>query len=399
MVLELLAAILIGMGFGVFTGLTPGIHVNLVAATLLAVSPSLLAIASPLSLCTFIMSLAVTHSFLDTLPSTFLGAPDSEEAMSVLPAQKLLLKGEAHQAVMLSVTGAYAGLLLAIMLIPAFIIVAPLIAEWLKPWLKYLLPAIAAYVLLKEKEKFWCAALFLLSGTLGVIVFAIPTLKDPMFPLLSGLFGVSGLLLSFFENTTIPEQEFESRISISPHELLKTLSASSLAVFLIQFFPGLGPAQGASISNQVIRGIKDKAYLVLTGAIGTMSVVFSLVTFYTLGKAKDGSIVAMSKLLEISTLSFAILALSFLAAGSLSVIITLSLSRKFAGLIAKANYRLMAASIIIFIIAMAGFLAGWIGLIVLATSTAVGLIAPLKNIPRSHAMGCLLLPVIIYLLA
>ena len=99
MFIEILIAILVGILCGIITGLTPGIHVNLVATTLLALSPILLSHFNALSLAVFIMSLAVTHSFLDTIPSTYLGAPENENALSVLPAQKMLLRGEGYHAV------------------------------------------------------------------------------------------------------------------------------------------------------------------------------------------------------------------------------------------------------------------------------------------------------------
>ncbi|MBD3202883.1 hypothetical protein GF327_01200 [Candidatus Woesearchaeota archaeon] len=70
----------------------------------------------------------------------------------------------------------------------------------------------------------------------------------------------------------------------------------------------------------------------------------------------------------------------------------------FSKLIVKVNYKMLVVSIIIFIFAMSLFLNGPIGILVLFTSTAIGLIAPLKNIGRNHAMGCLILPVILYFL-
>jgi TctA family transporter len=219
-----------------------------------------------------------------------------------------------------------------------------------------------------------------------------------MFPLLSGLFGVSGLLLSFFENTSIPEQNIDKKIDFEIEELVKIISASSIGVFLIQFFPGTGPSQGAVISSQVVKDIKDKGYLALVGAMGTMSVIFSLVTFYTLGNAKDGSIVVISKLMQISFGSFFLLIATFLVAGSIAIFLVLFLSKKFSKLIVKVNYKLLVLSIIVFIIFMGILLNGPIGIVVLVTSTAIGLIAPLKNIGRNHAMGCLLVPVLFYLL-
>jgi putative membrane protein len=398
MFLQILVAILLGISIGIITGITPGIHVNLVAATLLAISPFLLRITTPLTLAVFIMALAVTHSFLDTIPSIYLGAPDDDKALSVLPGQKMLLQGEAYQAVKITILGTYAGLVVAICLIPLFILIAKWLYPLLKPFLLYLLILLVSFMIFREKQFFWSFLLFFTSGLLGVIVFSIPNIKEPLFPLLSGLFGVSGLALSYFENTKIPEQKITKTIGLHWTDLGKVLLGSSIAVFVIQFFPGLGPAQGAVISNQIIRDIKDRAYLALVGAMGTMSVVFSLVTFYTLGKAKDGSIVVMSKLLQVDLSSFMTIILAFLIAGSSAVFLTLWSARQFSKIIMKINYKLLVLSIVVFIVMMCIIINGPVGLLILFTSTAIGLIAPLKGICRNHAMGCLILPVIFYLL-
>lgn len=398
MLIEILIAIALGIFTGIFTGITPGIHVNLVSATLFAISPILLKYTSALSLAVFIIALAVTHSFLDTIPSIYLGAPDDENALSVLPGQRMLLRGEAYQAVKITILGAYSGLIIAICLIPLFMLIANIIYPFLKPYLAYLLVIFIAFMILREKQKLWSFILFFLAGTLGVLTLSMPGLKEPLFPLLSGLFGVSGLLLSFFDNTKIPQQKITKEIDFKIKELLRVLAGSSLAVFLIQFFPGTGPAQGAVLSSQIVRNIKDKGYLALVGAMGTMSVIFSLVTFYTLGKAKDGAIVIISKLTTIGLSSFILLNVTYLIAGSVAVFLVLFLSKKFSKIIVKVNYKVLVISIIMFIIFMCIVLNGPIGLIVLTTSSAIGLIAPLKQIGRNHAMGCLLLPVLIYLL-
>jgi TctA family transporter len=216
--------------------------------------------------------------------------------------------------------------------------------------------------------------------------------------LLSGLFGISGLILSYYENTKIPEQKIDSSINITPKDLAKAVLGSSVGVFLIQFFPGLGPAQGAVVSSQLIRDMKDKTYLALVGAMGTMSVVFSLVTFFTLGKAKDGSIVVLSKLIELDQTKFLLLIFAMLFSGSISVFLVLFFAKIFSRLISKVNYKVLVISIIAFVFSMSLFINGPVGILVLITSAAIGLIAPLKGIGRNHAMGCLILPVILYLI-
>ena len=105
MVFEIFFVLFLGILIGIITGLVPGIHVNLVATTLFAISPILLNYFEPLSLAVFIISLSLTHSFLDTIPSIYLGAPENENALSVLPGQKMLLRGEGYQAVKITILG------------------------------------------------------------------------------------------------------------------------------------------------------------------------------------------------------------------------------------------------------------------------------------------------------
>lgn len=395
--LEILFLICLGIFIGIFTGLIPGIHVNLVVTSLFAISPFLLKYLEPLSLGVFIISLAVAHSFLDTIPSIYLGAPESENALSVLPGQKMLLQGKGYQAVKITILGTYVGMIIAVFLIPLFIFVAKNIYVFLKPFLVYFLFFIIMFMILKEKQKFLAFIVFMLSGTLGLIVFSM-NIREPLFPILSGLFGVSGLIISFSDNTIIPKQIVDDNIDLTNRELFYSVFGSSIGVFLIQFFPGLGPAQGAVLASQFIKNIKDKMYLALVGAQGTMSVVFSLVTFYTLGKAKDGSIVILSKLIKMDFNIFLILIFVMLFAGSISVFLVLYFSKIFSKLITKINYKFLVISIIFFIFAMSLVLNGFIGIVILITATSIGLIAPLTGVARNHAMGCLLLPVLFYLI-
>jgi putative membrane protein len=394
----LLAALALGIFIGIFTGLFPGIHVNMVVAALLGLAPLLVRYFEPLSLAVFIVSLSVTHSFLDTIPSIFLGAPENENALSVLPGQRMLLSGEGHMAVKITILGTYVGMLAAVILIPIFVLTASRIFPFLKPVLPYVLVAIVSVMIFREKDFIFALIVFFLSGTLGIIVFSSGAAKDPLFPLLSGLFGVSGLIISYFENTKVPPQRMDGRIDISGKDTLRSVSGASVGVIFTQFFPGMGPAQGAVLSSQLIKDMKDRTYLALVGAIGTMSVIFSLATLYALNKAKDGSVVAISKILILDRLSLCILVAAMVVAGSVSVFLVMFFSRVFTRMISRVNYKALVVSVIVFVFAMCLALNGPLGILIMVTSTAIGLIAPLRGVARSHAMGCLLLPVLFYLI-
>src|SRR3989338_6733661 len=121
MILEIFLALFLGILCGIFTGLIPGIHVNLVAVLLVSFSAVLLTYTSPLVLAVFIISLAITHTFLDAIPSIYLGAPNEAQALNVLPCHRLLLKGLGHNAIMYTIIGALGSLLLSMILFPLFI--------------------------------------------------------------------------------------------------------------------------------------------------------------------------------------------------------------------------------------------------------------------------------------
>ena len=124
-ILTVLLASAIGTAIGTFTGMVPGIHVNTAAAVLLeslSFFSGLFSFASGLdcavlvSCCIF--SASAVHSFVDFVPSVFIGVPDADDALSVLPGHRLFLEGQAMRAVRAaaigSVVGSASALLLAI---------------------------------------------------------------------------------------------------------------------------------------------------------------------------------------------------------------------------------------------------------------------------------------------
>src|SRR3990167_4825266 len=162
MLIELILALAVGVLIGTFTGLFPGIHINLVSAFLLSVSTFLLTITTPLSLVIFIASLSITHTFIDFIPSIYLGAPNEDSFLSVLPGHKLLLRGQGHKAVIITSLGCLSGILI-------FLILAPL------------------FLITREKgiyKKVLAFFVFILSGFLGIAVLNNPIIKEPLLPLL-----------------------------------------------------------------------------------------------------------------------------------------------------------------------------------------------------------------------
>ena len=399
MFFQIITALIIGIAFGVFTGLTPGIHTNLVAVMLVSASPFLLVYTNPIVLSVFIIAISVTNTFVDAIPSIFLGAPDADMALGVLPGHRYLLKGWGYQAVKLTLIGSFGAVILSILMFPLSIPVVKFIYPLVKDYIGWMLIIVVVFMILRDNKKLWALFVFLIAGSLGLVVLNMPKLEQPLFPLLSGLFGISTLLISLRDTNSIPEQKTEERIKVKWPVALKALLSGQFSGFITAIFPGLGAAQAAVISMQITRKLGDHGFMILIGSINTVNFILSISALYAIDKARNGSIVAISQLMTGIDLKISALFLAAtLVSGAASVYITLKIAKVFSRLMNKINYRTLVIIIILFITALAILLSGPLGLLVLAVSTAVGIIPAEVKVTRTHSMGCLLLPVILYFL-
>jgi putative membrane protein len=396
MIIEVIIAILIGCLLGTITGLTPGVHINLISVLILASSPFLLNYTTPLYLAIVIGAMAITHTFLDNIPSIFLGAPDASTILQVLPGHKMLLKGHGYAAVILATLGSLFALILSIALAYPIIKLVQYGYPLIKSYIGYILIASSCLLIIREKNsRFWAFFIFLISGILGILVFNLSTLRNPLFPLLSGLFGISTLFLSYNDNVKIPQQVVEFP-KIKKSTIAKALSSSMIAGTLCSFLPGIGPSQGAILGSTFTK-LKTKGYLILNGAINTMNMVLSFIAAYVIAKPRNGAIVILSKILQEFNSNHLILFLGvILITACIATLLTINISKVFSKFISKINYKILCLSIISLVSILVFILSGFLGLFVLLVSTFIGFIPALKGAGRNHLMGCLLLPVILY---
>lgn len=400
MFIELLIAILIGILAGIITGLTPGIHINLISVLVISSSALLFNIAQPITIACAIIAMAITHTFLDSIPGIYLGAPDASQALNVLPGHRLLLKGLGHNALTYTLIGSLGALLLSLLLFPLFLKGMSFIYPLVKSYIGYALIVIMAYMILKEKtktKKFRAFLIFTLAGTLGLIVLNLPQLNQPLFPLLSGLFGFSILLTSLHQKTVIPGQKHNTRLTITKKNTIKSISAATGVGFIAAFLPGFGSSQAAIVATNIVGDIGDEGFLSLVGGINTANMLISIATVYTLDKARNGAIITVNKLIGLVSLHSAIIFLiTALIAGGIATILALKISKVFAKLITKVNYAKIILTILIFITILTFIFDNYLGLIILTTSTALGILTSNLGVGKNHLMGCLILPVILF---
>ena len=341
--------------------------------------------------------MSITNTFLDSIPSIFLGAPEPSTSLSILPGHKLLMEGKGFEAVILTLIGSSISLIVAMLSFPLVykgtIIVYPIIQRYIP----YILIIISLLLILKEKNsRMWALIFFLSSGILGIASFST-SIKDVLFPLLSGLFGISTLLTSLNNKIKIPKQ-IQTYPEIKNSEKIKIFSAVFLSSLLTTTLPGLGAAQAAATSSTMFRDIKNKSFLVLVGGINTSGMVLSIFTLYAIDKARNGSIVAISQIFpEINTSHLIIFLGTSLVSASLAIILTINIAKNVSKIITKVNYKVLGISVILFITILVFILSGnFLGLLILATATFLGILPQIKNTPRSQLMGCIILPVILY---
>jgi putative membrane protein len=303
----------LGVVTGIATGLLPGLHVNNIALILLSLSGVIVSSFSflfeygfsegfvLLLICVYIIATSISHTFHDTIPTTFLGAPEEDTALAVLPAHSLLLEGKGYEAVALSAMGSYGAIIFCLVILYPirFILGSPIfIYSTLREIMLWVLIAISILMICTEKGKItdfgtkclmpsiagilFAAFVFFFSGIFGLVILDFPLdspigLYSPvLFPALAGLFGTPTLLTSLMTKPVIPKQVIEKPVIDKKTKKSSFLSVitGSLAGILVSIIPGITSATGTILAMNA-RGESDKRQTIITlSAVNTACAFF-----------------------------------------------------------------------------------------------------------------------------
>ncbi len=401
MLSQIILSFLLGILAGIITGLLPGIHINLISTIIVFLSLSLTPLFPLESLIVFIVSMSIVHTFIDFIPSILLGAPDEDSALSVLPGHQLLNEGKAYFAIIYTAYGSISAIFLVLLLTPFFLLVLQFIYPYVQNIMFFILITASFFLIITEKNnKLYAIFIFFLTGFLGIASLNL-SINQPLLPLLTGLFGSSSLILSIAKKSSFPQQEIPKlkEIKIKFSELKNSLSASLIASPICSFLPGLGSSQAAAISSSVIGETDKKQFLILLGSINILVMGLSFVTLYTINKSRTGSAAAISQLTSLSSSHLIIILSTILISGLISFFLTIFLSKVLIRVMARINYSLLSLLTLIFVSILVIVISGPLGFLVFLASTFTGLTAISLNIKRTHMMGCLMIPTILYYLA
>ncbi|MCK4997301.1 tripartite tricarboxylate transporter permease [Candidatus Pacearchaeota archaeon] len=385
---------LIGIIAGTLTGLTPGIHTNLIATSIISI-PILLKLPTSYFLI-FITATSITHTFLNFIPSIFLGAPDSDTCLGILPGHKFLLKGHGHHATKLTLTGSVIAIISLIIIIPIFFFIIPKIYPIIKQMMGFILIWISIFLLLNESNKTTSILIFLLAGFLGMSTFNL-NLPNPLLPLLTGLFGTSTIIHSI-KTKSIPPKQIIENFSIKKSKLIKPTLATILISPICSLLPGLGSSQAAIISSSIFKKLNNEQFMILLGSINTLIMSTSFLTLYLFQKTRTGTAAAISQILNISSRNLITILITIILTSLLAIPLTLFSSKTIAKQIHKINYTKISYTILIFLILITIYFTGILGLLVLIVSTLLGLTCIELETKRNLLMASILIPTIIFYL-
>ncbi len=246
---------------------------------------------------------------------------------------------------------------------------------------------------------------FLVAGCLGWIVLFTPlastTTFTLLFPLFTGLFGVSGLLLNLTKPGKVPKQhEIAEPGSLRAER--KVLGGAIVGT-LIGIFPGITPGCGAVLIPS--KNTKPEQYIALTSAIETSAFVFNIAALFIIQKTRSGAIATLNQMYPFtagengffSPLLF--LALFGACTGALCALLLLPSLGRFvlahAGIFMSRKIQIgILCGMLLSVFAVTGLT----GMAVLGVATLVGLVPVMLELRRIHLMGSILLPVTLALL-
>ncbi len=438
-VLLLLLSVLAGCLMGVVSGLIPGLHSNNFAMLLVSVSPLLIESGIPAIYIIFmILANCITHTFHDIIPAIYLGVPNSDMALAVLPGHQLLLNGRGPEAIRLSAMGSAGSVIVSIILLLPFGILLYTIYPLIQDYIGWMLLFIALLMIITEKGEyvpgqgslvryrhiFYAFVVFVLSGLLGIFAFGKENLANSLFesdspsillPLLSGLFGASQLIVSLTTGSVIPPQR-TSLITLPVNRTIKAIASGSFAGSFVAWLPGVSSSVATLLAEQVsrIRGNQNsgsiasedpldeaREFIVSVSGVNTANAVFGLFVFFFIGRARNGAIVAISSFLEPSAIDIPIILILLcvvILASMFSYYSTIRIGNTIHLFMEKIDYRKLSIAVLTGLVIMVAVFTGVFGIIIFLMATSIGLLPSFMHVRKSNAMGVILLPVILYFL-
>jgi len=384
-------AIALGVLLGVITGLTPGIHSNTSAMLILSYTPILSNYFNREEIAIVIFVNAIVHTFLDVIPTMFLGVPDEDTAVAILPMHELVLRGEGISACLNSAFSSLLGFLISI---PIFLMYLNLNIDTSKI-VPFVLIAVSIYLIASEREflesrlkkSLQAFTIFILSGILGYSCFGD---QNILLPLLTGLFASPILLTSIFSGGSVRTQVVNFQ-----NPSMRDVISGAIAGSFVSIFPGISSGVATLISSIHLR-CHQRIVSAISSA-NTSNAILCFAVFFSSGKVRSGAVSAFKEI----TLNFDpydIIKIGLIAS-LFATILTILFSIIFGRFAERIKPSKLSLLVFLFNLIVVYTLTHGYGLLVFSISTAIGFLAVIFKVRRINCMGSLIVPtILIYLI-
>lgn len=355
------------------SGLIPFLHLNLLLSLF------------DFSSVAFVAALGFSSTVFAFIPAVFFGLPGESTGVSALPSHELAAQGQGMKALRLLCLSFFFGLAGSVILLPAFTVILPTLSTALKPFVGIALLCVVAVFFTVHGLTRFSLMVFLLSGVLGTITFNYPVVREPLFPLLTGLFGLPTLFFSI--GAKKPElRDAEAFTQVDHTFVALGVVLGGLSVLL----PALSPAFIAAFAFLFLEQ-KSESFLVLTGSLAASKTFFDVVSATVLHKARSGF---AAFFLEANAPLAETLAAGVFAA-SASILLVLFLGKKLAVFFTDNAKKAFCC----IVVAGVFLTSGAMGVAVLAVATLVGLLPFFYDTPRGTCVGALVVPAVLHAFA
>lgn len=374
---------LLGIVIGIFAGFLPGIHPNTVAS-LLSTAPF-----DENSIAMIIIGMFPANLVASFIPAIFFGIPEAGTVVAALPGQRMTMAGKGLTALKTVLVSFLLGALFSFALFFPSLELFPFIHSLLQPYMKYIVLVLAAVLVLRSRKKTLAVAVFIAAGALGY--FALNSgIYDPFMPLFSGLFAVGTLLT--MRQTKVPEQKPEEPFR---NILILYVMLGVLFGLFADLLPGISSPSQMAVFMGFAVPMNSLAYLSSISSISISEAMFSLSTHVSIDKSRIGTTAWLSEFIDIEQNIFILLAL-FLFSAAVAVMFLYFIRKKIASL-AVLNSRPIAMVFLVYLFIVAVLLNGYMGIIILILSSALGWTTVKLGVERIQLMGAVIVPTLLLL--
>lgn len=238
-------------------------------------------------------------------------------------------------------------------------------------------------------------AVLLASGALGLAAFRLGAASpfgwpaSALLPLLAGLFAMPELAATLGARARRPRSAWRAP-DVPARELARAAAPGAAVSSLLGLVPGVSASHATLLAP---RARTPEESLVRLAAVNGGAVVFTLLAWDALAKARSGALVAAQQYAR--PMPFPAAAALALAAALLACVVARALSRPLARVVRRVSPGAAAACGLAILVASVAAFNGALGLAVLGVAELVGTLPRRWGVRRSHAMGCILVPALL----